>query len=152
VLEWVEARVVDLGLTSEDSPEATGRVVAKDDFLLIVPPKHPFTEKRRIRLAAVASEGFLMSGSGCEPAIRRLFASAGVSPKVAFTVRDTLALSRMVSQGLGVTLMPELAIPEDVPRHCRIPIAPSGHRSLLAVTHRTTPQLPAVEELLQLLT
>jgi DNA-binding transcriptional LysR family regulator len=75
VLQWVETGIVDIGLTSESSSEIDSRVIAEDDFLLLVNRDHVLSKRRRVKLGEIAEESFLMSGSGCEPAIRQLFVS-----------------------------------------------------------------------------
>lgn len=151
VLAWVEARAVDVGLTAAMSPGTEGRVIAEDDFLLVVPQDHALAARDRVSLAEVATVPFLMSGGGCAPAVHRLFAAAGVTPEVTLTVRDPLALGRMVAQGLGVTVMPELSIPEGEPGLRRLPLDPPARRRLLAVTHRAPPPPPVAGPFLELL-
>lgn len=151
VLAWVEARAVDVGLTSAESPATDGPVIAEDDFLLVVPRAHRFAARAGVAPAEVAGEPFLMSAGGCRPAIDRLFAAAGAAPTVALTVRDSVALARMVAQGLGVTVMPELSIPEDEPGLRRLPLDPPARRRLLALTRRATPPPPVAGPLLEML-
>lgn len=151
VLEWVEAGAADLGLTSETSAETAAVEILSDDFRLLVPAAHRLAERTPVPLAEIADDPFLMSASGCEPAIRQILAAAGVVPRVALAVRDTLALARMVAQGLGVTLMPELSIPQDEAGLRSLAVDPPARRTLLAVTRRVAPPLPAAEALVRLL-
>ncbi|MES0198193.1 LysR family transcriptional regulator [Mesorhizobium sp. M0011] len=151
VLEWVETAVVDVGLTSEQSAETVGDVVLEDDFVFLAACDHPLAATARVKLCDLADENFIMSGSGCEPVIRQLFASVNISPKVVLTVRDTAALVEMVSQGIGVTLMPELSTPEGDARVCRIPIVPCVQRRLLVVSLARANRSPAAEKFVQLL-
>jgi len=85
-----------------------------------------------------------MSTSGCEPAIRRIFRNSKIDPAIAFRVRDSEALANMVSQGHGVTIMPQLAIPTQVERIATISIEPQQRRHIFAVTRRGRSELPAV--------
>lgn len=152
VLEWVEGAAVDLGLTAECSPETTSIEILADDLRLLVPAGHRLAGRAPVPLADIAPEPFLMSASGCEPAIRQLFATAGLVPRVVFTVRDTLTLVHMVAQGLGVTVMPDLSIPRDEPGLRSLALDPPARRTLLAVTRSAMPPLPAAEKLVQMLT
>ena len=67
------------------------------------------------------------------------------------TVRDARALAEMVSLGLGVTLMPEGAIPETVLGLRRIPLDHPARRQLFALTRRHTPLMPVLERFLKYL-
>lgn len=151
VLDWVETGIVDVGLTPESSAATVVRAIAEDDFVLLVHRDHPLAGAPCARLREIAADDFLMSGSGCEPAIRRLFEAAGTAPRVALTVRDGGALMEMVAQGFGVTIMPELAVPHGDVRLVRIRLDPPARRRLFAVTRRDTAPLPAVEKLVELL-
>jgi DNA-binding transcriptional LysR family regulator len=151
ILQWVETGIVDVGLTSETSPEIDSRVIVEDDFLLLVNRYHALSKRRRVKLREIADQSFLMSGSGCEPAIRQLFAASGAAPRVTLTIRDTATLVEMVLQGVGVTLMPELAIPKDERRLRRISLEPRGRRRLLAIMRSGTLPPPVAEKFVRLL-
>jgi DNA-binding transcriptional LysR family regulator len=151
VLQWVEAEVVDLGLTGENSPGTEGPAILEDEYLLLVPPDHPLAGKQRIQIQDLAGQPFLMSGSGCGPAIHRLFATARLAPEVVLTVRDARALAEMVALGLGVTLMPQGAIPESALGLRRIPMDPPVRRQLFALTRCHPALSPALERFLKYL-
>ncbi len=142
--EWVENAVVDLGLTGETTPNVLASPVAEDDFVLVVGARHRLAGRRSVRLADIAQEPFLMSTSGCEPAIRRVFDAAGINPPIAFRVRDPEALVNMVGQGLGVTIMPQLSIPDRVRGVVCVSIQPRQERRIVAITRYDQPEMPAV--------
>jgi len=81
-------------------------------------------------LKEIGQEPFLMSKGGCEPMIRALFAKAGLAPNVAFEVRDISTLVAMVREGLGVSLIPELAIPKDAGGIVTARLKPRARRKL----------------------
>jgi DNA-binding transcriptional LysR family regulator len=151
VCEWVENAVVEIGLTAVDSPTTRASLLAEDDFLLVLRRDHRLARRRSVTLREIASEPFLMSASGCEPAIRQIFARANVSPRIAFHVRDAAALVKMAAQGLGVTLMPALAIPENAPGVSRVRLEPRSRRRLLLVTRRDRDLSPVAEGFYQML-
>jgi DNA-binding transcriptional LysR family regulator len=148
VCEWVENNVVDLGLSGEATPALHSTVIASDDFALIVGSKHILARRRGVRLSDIGHEPFLMSTSGCEPAIRRLFKKARIDPPVAFRVRDPAALANMVGQGLGVTIMPRLAIPAGIRSVVCLPIEPREARRIFALTQKSHNEMPAIGLLL----
>lgn len=96
----------------------------------------------------IGHEPFLMSTSGCEPAIRRLFKKAKIDPPIAFRVRDPAALANMVGQGLGVTIMPRLAIPAGTRAVVCLPIEPRQARRIVALTQKSHNEMPTIELLL----
>lgn len=72
---------------------------SRPDRVLLVPPDHPLAGKQRVRFRDLAGVPFLMSGSGCGPAIRRLFAAEGLEPEVVLTVRDARAFASHACAG-----------------------------------------------------
>lgn len=144
ICEWVDKNIVDLGLTGETTPEVQSVVIGEDEFVLVLGSEHRFSKRQSIRLTELAQEPFLMSTSGCEPAIRRIFRNSKIDPAIVFRVRDPEALANMVSQGHGVTIMPQLAIPTQVERIATISIEPQQRRHIFAVTRRGRSELPAV--------
>jgi DNA-binding transcriptional LysR family regulator len=148
VCEWVENKVVDLGLSGETIPTLHATVIARDDFALVVGSKHSLARRRGVQLSDLGHEPFLMSTSGCEPAIRRLFKKARIDPPIAFRVRDPAALTNMVGQGLGITIMPRLAIPTGTRAVVCLPIEPREKRRIVALTQKSHDEMPAIGLLL----
>jgi DNA-binding transcriptional LysR family regulator len=148
VCEWVENKIVDLGLSGETTPTLLPTVIAKDDFALVVGSKHILAKRRGVRLSDLKHEPFRMSTSGCEPAIRRLFKKAKIDPSIAFRVRDPAALTNLVAQGLGVTIMPRLAIPAGTRSVVCLPIEPRQARRIVALTQKSHNKMPAIDLLL----
>jgi DNA-binding transcriptional LysR family regulator len=151
VLHWVEIGIADIGLTSEASRDTESEIIAEDAFFLLVHPRHLLSKRRKAKLTELSEESFLMSGSGCEPAIRRLFESSGMTPKVVLTIRNGATLQEMVAQGLGVTMMPGLSLAADDRRFCCIATDPVGKRRVLSIVSRRKPTTPAVEKFSELL-
>jgi molybdate transport repressor ModE-like protein len=151
VCEWVENGIVDLALSGECTPNAAATVIAKDEFVLVVGHKHRLARRRAARLKEIVRERFLMSASGCEPAIRRIFERDQINPTIAFRVRDADALANMVDQGLGVTIMPRLAVPVKLKSIVCLSIEPRSHRQIVAITKRGQESPPAVDKLRALL-
>lgn len=110
VQSWVQEGLADLGVTGEPGGCASEPLL-RDELLLVTPEGHPLLRDEAVGLEALKGRSFVMSGSGCEPMIRRLMRKSGVTVDLRLRVRDTLALLAMVRTGLGVSLVPELALP-----------------------------------------
>ncbi|MGJ4896001.1 MULTISPECIES: LysR family transcriptional regulator [unclassified Bradyrhizobium] len=147
VCEWVEKDIIDLGLTGETTPAVQPIVIMEDEFVLVVASDHRLASRRQISLTDAADEPFLMSASGCEPAIRQIFDQAKINPPIVLRVRDAEALVNMVSQDIGITIMPQLAIPADSRAIAQISIKPRRRRQVFAITRSGAPKVPAAERL-----
>jgi DNA-binding transcriptional LysR family regulator len=143
VTEWVERDAVHVGLSALPAPGLDRSPVAEDEFKVVVARRHRLASRPQVRFADLAGEPFLMSGGGCEPAIRAAFAAAGVAPRVVLTVRDTSALLAMIEAGLGVSMIPELALALRGRRLRALPLRPRAVRTLWLLTRRGVEPTPA---------
>jgi molybdate transport repressor ModE-like protein len=83
-----------------------------DPYDLILPKGHALSSRRRLRLADLAEEPWVASSSdvGCRTITDRVCQDAGFEPRVAFEADETLAAQALVAAGVGVTLLPRLAL------------------------------------------
>jgi DNA-binding transcriptional LysR family regulator len=103
-------------------------------------------------LTAHAHSPWIAGCEHCRGHLIWLCQHAGFSPKIAFTTDDHVAAQALVAAGLGVTIMPGLAI--NAARHPGIhsqPV-PGAWRQVLAVTYGQPPDPRAVDHLLDILT
>jgi DNA-binding transcriptional LysR family regulator len=103
-------------------------------------------------LAAHAHSPWIAGCEHCRGHLIWLCQHAGFSPKIAFTTDDHVAAQALVAAGLGVTIMPGLAI--NAARHPGIHAQPlpGAWRQVLAVTYGQPPDPRAVDHLLDILT
>ncbi len=148
VAEWVLEGVVDVGFTAETRSGLAETVIASDEYVAVLPKDHPAKGKKRMALSDLDEEPFVMPGASCEPTIRAMFGEAGASPKVACTVRGTSSLLSMVGAGIGVTIVPELSLPDDRSEFDIVKFQPPIIRHVLAVTVATVKPTPGVQALL----
>lgn len=113
VTGWLLAGMVDLGITSRLHPDLTAEPIFEDEYLVVLPPDHPFAVAGRLDLASLTGQRMLLSGGGCETLIQELLVAADSQPEVVAMVRDNATLLSMVRAGLGLTIMPELAVASD---------------------------------------
>lgn len=148
VADWVSDGIVDVGFTAETRSGLVDTVIASDEYVAVLPKDHPAKEKERMALRDLGDEAFVMPGASCEPPIRAMFEDVGVSPNVACTVRGTSSLLSMVSVGIGVTIVPELSLPDDRSKFAAVKFQPPIIRHLFAVTDATVEPTPGVKALL----
>jgi DNA-binding transcriptional LysR family regulator len=137
VTAWVEARIVEIGFTSRTQAGLAASPIMQDDYVVVVSPRHAFAAKTSLALKELDGQRMLLSAGGCETLIQELLASAASSPDIVCLVRDNATLASMVSEGLGLTIMPELALPLDRQGLVAIKLRPNMRRTLHAVTMAT---------------
>lgn len=90
--------------------------VARDEFLAALPPAHPLARNARVQLAALAAERLLLLEEGHCLRDQALSACGQVRSadrgggQEGFAATSLHTLVQMVAGGLGVTLLPRLAI------------------------------------------
>lgn len=151
VNHWVRAGAVDLGFTSAPDPALATRVVARDQYVVVLPPGHALQQSRTLSLKALHGHKMLMSGGGCEHMIQQLLQRARSQPDVVLMVRDNSSLVQMVCEGLGLTILPELALPAELGGLTTHPLRPALPRDVCMVTVATDAQGPALRAFLQAL-
>ena len=109
VVEDVLAFRSDLGLIGQEVSHQDIVLVPlwEEELLLIVPPDHPFTERRVIELTELQGQSFIMSekGSGVRDIAEKIFAETKVSVRVVMELGENEAMKRAVASGLGITLI-----------------------------------------------
>lgn len=104
-------------------PADTGGVTAipiyDEDFVLALPPSHPLSGKRRVPTTALAELPLLLLDEGhcLRDQALEVCHSAGVRADLANTRAASLATAvQCVTGGLGVTLIPQTAVPVEASR------------------------------------
>lgn len=83
-----------------------------DPYAAIVPREHRLAGRRSVKLADLAEEPWVASTklSGCRRITERACQEAGFEPRIAFEADETLAAQSLVAAGVGVCLLPRLAL------------------------------------------
>ncbi|AJY75330.1 LysR family transcriptional regulator [Paenibacillus beijingensis] len=115
VSEWLNNRVIDVGFVAQLGRNDKMIPLTKDKMVAVIPKGYQFGDAQAIPVWKLSDSPFIMSKGGCEPFIREIFAHAGLSPSVQFEARDTNTMLNMVQEGLGITIVPELALPDKLP-------------------------------------
>ena len=129
-----------------------------DTFELIVPSAHALAGKRRISLGALANEPWLFPrvtdgiSSTYDRLMRGACAVAGFEPQILFEVNDCQTAQGFVAAGMGVAVLPHLALHPLHPAVTVRKLDDAPMRSVLAVRLRhgaPTPPAAAALELLR---
>jgi DNA-binding transcriptional LysR family regulator len=78
----------------------------RETFLVALSPDHPLTELEKVPIAALSNEPWVAPSA--THMIGRACRAAGFEPRLISIMRDPLAMRGLISQGLAVTLVPEL--------------------------------------------
>ena len=155
----LRAGELDLGLLFEFGPspltEGIARVeLLEDPLFLALPRDHPLSRRRKLRLADLREEAWVQtaSASPCARYVVRSCHAAGFEPRVSFESDDYQTVQGLVAAGVGVALIPELALTvvrEDIVIRALAPHPPA--RQVIAATATGARLLPAAPAMLGVL-
>jgi DNA-binding transcriptional LysR family regulator len=126
----------------------------EDPMYLALPREHRLAEKSKLRLAELQSEAWVQtsSSSPCARHVVRCCHAAGFEPTVSFESDDYQTVQGLVAAGVGVALIPELALSvvrEDIVIRALSPAPPV--RQVIAATPEGARLVPAAPAMLAVL-
>jgi DNA-binding transcriptional LysR family regulator len=121
VLGQVEQGQVHLGLVGgrSDSAHLEFRPFAKDDLALVVAPKHPFADRKRVTLAQLATHPVIVRevGSASRSCLEQALAQAGKSLhdlRVTLELGSNEAIKEAIMRGMGAAVLSTRAVQKEV--------------------------------------
>jgi DNA-binding transcriptional LysR family regulator len=126
----------------------------EDPMHVALPGGHPLAGKSKLRLEDLQEEAWVQTSasSACARHVVRLCHTAGFEPIVSFESDDYQTVQGLVAAGVGVALIPELALTsvrDDITVRGLSPRAPM--RRVVAATSRSAGVSPAAGVMLELL-
>ena len=114
---WLAEDMIELGVVLNPAPEREAVIVGRDAWVALLPSNHPLSRRsseQGVALSELAAEPFVLATGGCDVHARALAEDAGVTlSDIRVTVRDLLSAAVLVREGMGVSVVPESALPED---------------------------------------
>ncbi|MBB2890550.1 LysR family transcriptional regulator [Flexivirga oryzae] len=142
----------DLARADEDIDSFVTRKLLEDEVRLALPLDHPRAKSKKVKLSDMADEPWIAGCPRCRGHLLSLAERAGFNPDVAFETEDYVAVMGLVSEGLGVSLVPELIRRSaGNPGVVTLPMDPASRRTVYAVTTPDLQRVPAVSATLDAL-
>lgn len=121
------------------------RPLLSDRLVGLVPEGHRLADSGSLSIAELADEPWI---AGCPRCRRQLVAvceESGFTPRIDFATDDYPAVVGLVGAGLGVAVLPELALESVLPKGARtVAVEPAVHREIVALTLPDLAQVPTV--------
>ena len=138
----------------EDDRDLVTTHLLDEDMHVALPTDHPLAEAGAIELGTLADETWLCGSS--ESSCRRLTVGscerAGFKPDVAYESNDYTAMQALVAAGMGVTLIPDLALLYRNPEVAIVDILPEPPiRRIWAVTLEAGSRSSATDSMIEVL-
>lgn len=146
---------LDLGFvhTGHLPADLDSRLLQTEPFVCCLPEQHPLASQSRIALPSLADEAFVLFARSVSPdyheRVLSICANAGFRPEIRHEVRHWLAAVSLVSQGLGIALVPEAMEGSKLGGAVFRPLAASTAHSEVRAAWRREPVNPLVAAFLR---
>jgi DNA-binding transcriptional LysR family regulator len=136
-----------------DRPDADVRILRRERLIAVLPDAHALAGRRRIDLAELAGEPFVMHysrhRSSMHERVLAACAAAGFQPASIMEVGETATLVVFVAAGLGVALVPEpvRSLDLDGVAYVELSAAPTIELALALRAGETSPAVHRVAEI-----
>ncbi|OGI58524.1 MAG: transcriptional regulator [Candidatus Muproteobacteria bacterium RIFCSPHIGHO2_01_FULL_61_200] len=152
LLRQLVENTVDLVIMGQPPAEldAEAQAFMENPLVVVAPPNHPLAREKKIPLARLQEETFLVreSGSGTRIAMERFFAERGMRLKTGMEVGSNEAIKQSVQAGLGLGLLSRATIEQELTlkRLVVLDVADFPIMRHWYVVHRRGKRLSAVAE------
>jgi DNA-binding transcriptional LysR family regulator len=130
--------------------------ILDDPMFVALPADHPLARKTRLQLEDLAGESWIQGTPQATCPDTRIFmracSAAGFDPRIAFQSDDYAAIQGFIATGVGVALIPDLALTtprDDIAIRELAGVAP--HRRVLAATLAGSARGPATAAMVEIL-
>ncbi len=154
VVQWLESGRVEIGIVQ--LPAVGGdfeeTLLFSESFAVLVPNSRSFANRSRMTLADLAAESFIFYKGRARDAALAACRSAGFEPRIACDSSELETIRSLVAAGLGIALLPALALKQPTPQCSIVRLAGNPlKRDVGLLCHRARRLSPAGGEFVALL-
>jgi LysR family transcriptional activator of glutamate synthase operon len=141
---------IDLAFISpfpKEHEQVCGEVLLTEELYAILPPGHSFSDRQSIELSELRDETFVLFSEGysLRPIVIEACQEAGFSPRIGFEGEETDTIRGLVAAGMGVSLLPEMALNYSGPlQPAKVRIHNPSVTRTIGLIHRNNDKLPLV--------
>ncbi|MFE5209550.1 LysR family transcriptional regulator [Streptomyces sp. NPDC056600] len=130
---------------SEEWDDLVVRPLLSDRLVGLVPEGHPLAAAESVGIGELAGEPWIAGCPRCRGQLVEVCAQAGFTPRIDFATDDYPAVVGLVGAGLGVAVLPRLAVEAVRGRGVReVRVEPAVRREVVALTLADLEHVPAV--------
>ena len=104
--------------------------LCRDPMMALLPPGHPLAGREALPLEELTGEGFIMPMPDYDGEVRFILDKLDHWPRILFSACSDYTIINMVTEGLGVSILPELLLKNHNHRAVAMPIEPAQERVL----------------------
>ncbi|MFJ6793840.1 LysR family transcriptional regulator [Streptomyces sp. NPDC091268] len=126
------------------SPRLEWTPLLEDPLHVVLPQGHRLSDRGALDLAELAAEPWVLGCLKTEAYLRRYAEHAGFDPEIRGTTTDYFFARSLVAAGLGISLIPSIALAPEVPGLSTVPIKSPGpirHIGVATISGRDRPHV-----------
>ncbi|MFJ7420139.1 LysR family transcriptional regulator [Streptomyces uncialis] len=125
--------------------DLVARPLLADRLVGLVPEGHPLAGEDTVGIGELADDPWIAGCPRCRRQLVEVCEDAGFTPRIDFATDDYPAVIGLVGAGLGVAVLPELALESVRPGGARtVTVEPAVRRQIVALTLPDLARVPAV--------
>lgn len=109
---------VTFAMVGDDTspPGFAHQELMSDRYVILTPPGSRFDGRHDVCVSELEGEELITNGdrTSCMANVYEAWRNAGYEPSIVFSTDDNLTLQRLVGTGLGIAIVPELAVEREV--------------------------------------
>lgn len=151
IKSWITSGTTDIGFLTLPAREFETIQLLKDDLFVLVPETHRLSKMKMVQVESLNNESFIMPKAGCDALIKKLFRDHKVQPNIIFEINDNNTIISMVQEGLGITIIPEMVLPKNIPNTKVIPIEIDLYREIGFAIKSIKQASPSVKKFMEII-
>lgn len=107
-----------IGPVPKDGKQINGDTLFLEKIVALLPANHPLADQPSLKLSQLRNDMFVLFPEGfiLRELVINACAAQGFEPMISFEGDDIDAIKGLVAAGLGITLLPEIALNDSIPR------------------------------------
>lgn len=131
IAKWIDENLVDFGIFSKRNMRSMEWIQLYEDPLMAVLPKdYPVPEDGLFPINELEEKPFVISAMGVDYDIHFALQEADISPHIRYSSKDDHAIISMVSNHLGISILPKLIVSGHEDKITALPLKPFYSRDL----------------------
>ncbi|WPA93737.1 LysR family transcriptional regulator [Providencia zhijiangensis] len=150
VAQWLQEKRIDIGVVVLPDERFDTFPIKHDQYVAILPLNHPLTQYNGVTLKQLCEYPFNLTQAGSGKIVMGLFSAQKLTPKIQFRTRQLLSTFSLVARNEAVSIVAQLAIPENINNIVVKPLIPSVTRDIAFAVNNYSDASPATKAFIKL--
>lgn len=150
VAQWLQEKRIDIGVVVLPDERFDTFPIKHDQYVAILPLNHPLTQYDGVTLKQLCEYPFNLTQAGSGKIVMGLFSAQKLTPKIQFRTRQLLSTFSLVARNEAVSIVAQLAIPENINNIVVKPLIPRVTRDIAFAVNNYSGASPATKAFIKL--